>query len=263
MEFYISFSLLVLFNLMLGSFCNVLVYRIPKGEQFVSGRSYCPHCKHQLAWYDNIPLFSYLVLLRGRCRYCKEPISKQYPFIEFTTCFLGSLISFDFLKKIDLYSKPYLIILPFAYSIVVLMLVTLSMIDFKTYEIPMGCNITIFICGVAITILEGNYLEHIIGTFSISVFLALVFFITSGRGLGFGDVKLMFACGLVFGWKAIIIGFLVGCILALIIHPIRMVVSKESNMLAFGHFLSMGVYIGYFIGKPLIDCYIGFLDTLV
>ena len=262
MEFYVSFILLVFFNLMLGSFCNVLIYRIPKGEQFVSGRSYCPKCEHQLAWYDNIPLLSYIIL-GGKCRYCKEHISKQYPLIELTTCILASLISYDLLKEIDLYTKPYMIILPFTYSIFVLMLVALSMIDFKIYEIPMGCNITIFICGIVITLLNGNYLSHIIGMISVSAFLFLVFFITNGKGLGFGDVKLMFACGLILGWKAVIIGFLIGCILAIIIHPIRMKISKESHMLAFGPYLSIGCYISYFVGDLLINEYINFLNNLM
>ena len=262
MEFYFSSVLLVIFSLCFGSFCNVLIYRIPKGEQFVTGRSYCPNCKHKLVWYDNIPLLSY-ILLGGKCRYCKNKISIRYPVIELLVTVLGTSIAVYILKGLDLYEKPYLILLPLCYSTITAILVVLSVIDFETYEIPMGCNIALFILGVVITILSGDYINHIIGMICVSGFLALVFFITSGRGIGFGDVKLMFACGLICGWKSIIIGFLLGCILGIIIHSIRMKISKQTHMLAFGPYLSLGVYLSFYIGDYLINLYISFLNSLI
>ena len=262
MVFYASCIMLVLFSLCLGSFCNVLIYRIPKGEQFVSGRSYCPNCNHELAWYDNIPLVSYC-LLRGKCRYCGNKISAIYPLIELLVCITGSAVAIYKLHGIDIMSEPYMLIEPFVYTIITLFLVTLSVIDLKTYEIPMMCNVCLLIAGIVITVLEGNYLEHIIGMFSVSLFLFIVFAVTNGRGLGFGDVKLMFACGLICGWKAIVTAFLIGCIVALIVHPIRMKVFKVQSMLAFGPYLSFGVYVSFFIGGFFIDKYISFLNSFM
>ena len=257
----ISSILFFIFFLCVGSFNNVLIYRIPNNEQFVSGRSHCIKCNHELQWYDNIPLFSF-ILLKGKCRYCGEPISPRYPIVEAVTSILASIISIYYLCTLDLYSEPYKIIIPFVMGLSVCMMVALSVIDFNTLEIPMGFNIFLFCMGIIITVLTGNYLEHIIGMISVSTFLFLVFFITSGKGLGFGDVKLMFALGLLLGWKSIVIGFFIGCILAIIIHSIRMKVSKESHVLAFGPYLCMGAYIGVFIGEPIINAYISFLNSL-
>ena len=260
--FIFSCILLAVFSLCLGSFCNVLIYRIPKGEQFVSGRSYCPNCKHQLMWYDNIPVLSY-ILLGGKCRYCKNKISIRYPVIEIFVTIFATTVSVYKFNQLNLFEKPQLIIVPLLFSVVTAMLVSLSIIDFETYEIPMELNIVIFICGIVITVLEKDYLNHIIGMICISGFLFLTYIITKGSGIGFGDVKLMFALGLVIGWKQIIVGFFIGCVLAILIHTIRMKISKESHMLAFGPYLSLGSYISIFIGDYAIQCYINFLKSLI
>ena len=87
-------------------------------------------------------------------------------------------------------------------------------------------------------------------------FLFILYFITVGRGLGLGDVKLMFVCGLITGWKIVLSGFLIGCVLTVIIHPLRMKLSGKEHKLAFGPYLSMGIVIGLFIGKFLVDWYL-------
>lgn len=254
--------ILLLFFLCLGSFCNVLIYRIPKKEQFVKGRSYCPACKHTLAWYDNIPILAYIEL-KGRCRYCHSKISLQYPIVESLVMGLSSLVAIYQLNTIDFLSKPILIMSPILFGLVTSILIVLSVIDLQTFEIPMSLNVTLFIIGIFVTILQGNYLDHIIGMICVSGFLLLVLLLTQGKGIGFGDVKLMFACGLIVGWKSIIIGFLIGCILTIIIHPLRMKLSNQSHMLAFGPYLSAGVYISFFCGDLILNSYINWLNSLL
>lgn len=255
----ISCLIVFIFSLCIGSFLNVLIYRIPKKEQFIKGNSYCPNCKHKLEWYDNIPLFSYL-RLKGKCRYCSQPISKQYPIVELLNAILCTIIFGYTIYSVDLLSKQYLI--GILYCFMVSILITLSVIDFKTYEIPMGCNVCLFIIGILIMLLDTQKANHIIGMFCISVFLLIVYIITNGNGIGFGDVKLMFSCGLIVGWKNIIVGFLLGCIIAIICHTIRMKVTKETHMLAFGPYLSIGVYISLFIGTPIINSYLHLIGAI-
>ena len=95
----IFYLLIFIFGLFIGSFLNCVIYRLEQGESFLKGRSYCPNCKHQLAWYDLLPVLSFL-FLRGRCRYCKKPISWQYPIVELFTgiVFTLPLFSYSFLR---------------------------------------------------------------------------------------------------------------------------------------------------------------------
>jgi leader peptidase (prepilin peptidase)/N-methyltransferase len=150
------------------------------------------------------------------------------------------------------------------YCLVISALIVLSIIDFRTNTIPFGINIFIFVMGLAMVLLKyfyfgksaGMVLEHIIGFCAVSGFLLLIFYVTHGKGIGGGDIKLMAAAGLVLGWKLVILAFFTGCILASIIHPIRMKVSRVSRVLAFGPYLSVGTAIALLYGKQLADWYI-------
>ena len=140
------------------------------------------------------------------------------------------------------------------------MLVAITVIDWRTYEIPLGLNIVILTLGVIQCILDyGNWKLYLIGMISVSGFLFLLMLITAGRGMGDGDVKLMFAAGLLLGWKKIILALIIGCILGSIIHLILMKVSKKGRMLAFGPYLSAGILLAILFGDQLISLYIGTL----
>ena len=123
--------------------------------------------------------------------------------------------------------------------------------------------ILILIIGIVYSVYDyNNLLSHFIGAICISHFLGIIWLITSGQGIGFGDVKLMFTCGLIIGWKAIIVGFLIGCILAVVVHSLRMKLTKEDHKLAFGPYLSIGVYLAIFIGECLLNCYLSLVGLL-
>jgi leader peptidase (prepilin peptidase)/N-methyltransferase len=142
-------------------------------------------------------------------------------------------------------------------------LLALSVIDENTFEIPMCFNWFIIILGVVNLVLNHNdVVLYLAGAFSVSLFLLLVYLITHGNGLGFGDVKLMFSCGLLVGWKNIVIGFLIGCIIAIIVHSIRMKVSKKEHKLAFGPYLSLGVYVSLFIGTDIMNMYLKLIGVM-
>ena len=136
-------------------------------------------------------------------------------------------------------------------------LLALSVIDFRTYEIPVGFNYFILALGLVRVVTDyQNWLQYVIGFFSVSTFLFLIVVLSKGRAMGCGDVKLMATCGLLIGWKLIILAFLLGCILGSVIHIIRMKVSGEDHVLAMGPYLSMGVALAILFGNQWINWYL-------
>jgi leader peptidase (prepilin peptidase)/N-methyltransferase len=137
-------------------------------------------------------------------------------------------------------------------------LIVLSVIDFRTYEIPLGVNIFILALGLIRVLTDiRNWQTYLVGLCAVSIVLAVLYYATKGRAIGGGDVKLMAACGLLLGWKLIIFAFLLGCVLGAVIHVIRMKVSGESRVLALGPYLSMGTFIAAIWGNQLISWYFG------
>ena len=243
--------IIFLYGIVIGSFLNVLIYRLPKHENIATKRSHCMECGYQLKWYDLIPLFSYL-FLRGRCRKCGTRISIQYPIIEAVNGILYVLIFLRYGLTIE----------TLLYCLLFSALLALSVIDFRTFEIQVGFNIFILILGlVRVATDYKNWLLYLIGLVSVSLFLFAIFAISKGRGIGGGDVKLMAATGLLLGWKLNLLGFVMGCILGSVIHIIRMKVSKEGRTLAMGPYLSLGVVLTVFFGEYIISWYMSFFTA--
>ena len=136
-------------------------------------------------------------------------------------------------------------------------LLALSIIDWRTYEIPPSFNIFIGILGIIRLILDlPHWYNYVIGFVSVSGFLLLIFLVTKGRGIGFGDVKLMAAAGLLLGWKLIILSLGLGCVLGSIIHITLMYVKDKDRVLAFGPYLSLGIFISMLYGEQIIEWYL-------
>lgn len=144
------------------------------------------------------------------------------------------------------------------YCLLTSALITLSVIDFRTYEIPFGINVFILALGLVRLGLDfSNWLTYATGFLVVSGFLYLIYIVTKGRGIGGGDVKLMAACGLLLGWKLIILAFFLGCIFGSVIHVLRMRLSGEDHVLAMGPYLSAGVFVAAIWGEQLIGWYLG------
>ena len=235
-----------LYGIVIGSFLNVLILRLPLKESITLKRSHCMTCGHTLSWYELIPLFSYL-FLGGKCRHCKAHISAQYPIIEGAN---GILYVIIFLAK-------GITVSTFLYCLCASALLALSVIDWRTQEIPLGFNIFILTLGLVrlFTDLE-NWSQYVIGLFAVSVFLLLISLMTKGRGIGHGDIKLMAATGLLMGWKKIIVAFILACIIGTVVHLIRMAIKKVGRKLAFGPYLSMGIFIVMIWGEQLVSWYL-------
>lgn len=245
------YIIIFLYGIVIGSFLNVCIYRIPKQESIVKVRSHCMSCGYQLKWYDLVPVFSYL-FLGGKCRKCKQTISVQYPLIELLNGVLYCIVFAVYGLSVD----------ALLYALLGSALITLSVIDFRTYEIPVGINIFILALGLIRIVTDyADWLDYAVGFLAVSIFLYLLYWITKGRGIGGGDIKLMAVCGLVLGWEKIVLAFILGCIIGSVIHVVRMKISGQGHVLAFGPYLSIGVMLSALAGEQMIALYLSYLGV--
>ena len=239
-------AFLTLLGLCVGSFSNVLIYRIPKGEEFVRTPSHCMACGHTLAWYELIPLLSFL-LQGGKCRACGARLSLQYPLVEGATALAwlltGLLFWGDWLRLA-------------LYCALCSLLLVLAVVDWRTFEIPNGLNLAIFLLGVVQLAADfENWPLYIIGGCSVSLLFLLLWFLTGGKGLGMGDVKLMAAAGLLLGWPRILLAMILGSLSGAVIHSLRMR-RGAGRRLAFGPYLAAGIWVSALFGDALIAAYL-------
>lgn len=239
-------SLIFMFGMVIGSFLNVCIYRIPEHEDLVRRRSRCRSCGALLKWYDMIPVVSYL-LLRGRCRMCKGKFSVQYPLIEALNGFLYLIVMF----ACGIHAISLL------YCFLASALLVLSVIDYKTYEIPAGINLFILVLGGIRSVLDyQHFQDYLLGFLVVSVPLTVLYYAAGGKAVGGGDVKLMAVSGLFLGWELIITAFILGCILGAAIHIVRMKISGAGRMLAMGPYLSIGIFIAALWGRRILSWYL-------
>lgn len=245
----IIYAYIFLLGIIVGSFLNVCIYRIPKHEDIVVTRSHCMSCGYQLKWIDLIPIFSWIAL-KGKCRQCGEKVSLQYPLVELLNGALWVVT-----LRLGGFSVSTGIM-----CLAISALIVLSFIDFRTYEIPAEINTFILILAIIHTITDyQNIKAYLLGLICISAGLMLLFVVSKGRAIGGGDVKLMAAAGLLLGWKLTLLAFFVACLYGSVIHLTRMKISGEGHMLAMGPYLSMGIVTAIWFGNQLIDWYISLL----
>lgn len=244
---WIIVLLLTIVGFCVGSFCNVLIYRIPLGEEFVRTPSHCMTCGHKLKWYELVPVISWLSQ-KGKCRSCGVKLSPQYPIIEAINGVMWFLTAALY-RGNPLYSILCCVLFS--------LLMVLAVIDWRTFTIPNGINLTIFVLGLIrlLTDLQ-NWLSYVIGMFSVAVVFLLLWFLTGGAGIGMGDVKLMAAAGLFLGWQKMILAVLIGSVAGAVIHMIRMK-RGAGRKLAFGPYLAAGLWLATLFGTQIISAYLG------
>ena len=239
--------LLTVLGACVGSFLNVLIFRIPKEEEFVKTPSHCMTCGHPLSWYELIPVVSWLIQ-GGKCRACGVKLSPQYPIVEASNavCWLtaGLLFRGDWVT-VGLYCG------------LASMLIALSVIDWRIFIIPNGMNLVIFLLGLVRVFTDpANWLTYVIGMVSVGGVFLLLHILTGGNGLGMGDVKLVAAAGLLLGWQSMILAVLVGSLSGAIIHSVRMK-KGAGKRLAFGPYLAAGIWFAALFGQQIISAYLG------
>lgn len=202
-------------GLVVGSFLNVCIYRLPRGEFFSKSRSFCPNCKSPIKAYDNIPVLSYIIL-RGKCRSCGERISPRYPLVELLTCALW----------VGNYAAFGLDGMTIVYDITVAVLIVAAFVDLDTFEIPDSGIVTLLILGAITFAPFGgvSWQDKLIGCVCVSVPMLIVCLF---GGMGFGDVKLYFVLGLLLGWKKILVVFLLSVVLGAAVSVVYLVIKRR------------------------------------
>lgn len=242
----------VLFGLVWGSFLNVVIHRLPEGQSLVTPRSRCPSCGKPVAAYDNVPVLSW-ILLRGRCRHCRKPISIRYPFVEAS---LGAASLLSFLRHGA--SLGYLFELAFIAA-----MIALIFIDYDHQILPNSITLPGAIFALAaswpredITFLQ-SLLGAALGAGSLFAVSEVYRFLRKVEGLGFGDVKMMGLVGAYVGWKGVFLTLFLGSLSGSLVGLV-VLAAKGGDMktkLPFGTFLGMGAIATVYLGAPLIGWY--------
>jgi leader peptidase (prepilin peptidase)/N-methyltransferase len=241
------------FGLIVGSFLNVVVYRLPRGESIVFPGSHCPSCDTPIKAYDNVPVLSWLVL-RGRCRSCRKSISARYPIVEAVTAAL--LVAVVLAKGAD--SDAWL---GLAF---VILLVPVTLIDLDHRIIPNTLMLVGTVVSVGILLLTdpGALTEHLIAAAAAGGFL-LIAALAYPAGMGMGDVKLAAVMGLFLGrdvGPAMLVALVAGSVVGALIIARKGAKEGRKTAIPFGPYLAFGGLVGLFAGDAIVDWY---LDTFV
>lgn len=243
----------VLFGLLVGSFLNVCVYRLPLGLSPAAGRSFCPDCRSTIAWYDNIPLASF-ILLRGSCRACRAPIPSRYPLLEIIT---GLLALATFVHS------PTLLYFALYFLFLICPLLVVTFIDIDTLTIPDKISIPGIFAGIAVpialspTLWKTQLVQSLLGIAMAAGFLFLLAWyavrIRKKEGMGGGDIKLAAMLGAFFGPRDIMLLLLLAALLGLLIGGLVLLVSRQGRdtPIPFGPFLALGALLSFFFHDAL------------
>ena len=248
----VFFSIFFIVGLCIGSFLNVLIERIPRAESVIKGRSHCDSCHHVLAWYDLVPLFSFL-FLKGRCRYCRKKIGIQAIGVELLTGILfASAFSLVFFQVSPL--LPFVISLCLTLFILSCFLV-IAFIDMRHGIIP---NVIVY-PALLVTLsfhlfFFSTFFPFFFSSLIAGFFFFLLFVLTKGRGMGFGDVKLALLLGLFLGFPNIVIALYIAFLTGAFVAFILVLAKKKKfsgSTIPFGPFLISGAIIALFFGNFL------------
>jgi len=243
-----------LVGLMVGSFSNVCVYRIPRGESIAFPASHCPNCQHDIAWYDNIPLLSWLVL-KGKCRHCQLAISARYPFLEVLMGLSWALLAWKFGPS------------PMLLEAVVLVsfLWVLSLIDYETGYLPDVLTLPGILLGLGFAWWLGDVQSAVLGAvigYGVFWLVAKLFFLaTKQEGMGAGDFKLLAMLGAFMGWQALPFIVFVSSLVGAVVGLVYLKLSKQSKYteIPFGPYLAMAGVLWFLWGEEILTAYQAFL----
>ena len=252
--------IIFLFGLIFGSFANVCIFRLPKGKSIIKPPSYCPSCGKNILWYDNIPLISYIIL-KGKCRFCKKPISPRYFIVELIT----GLLFFFIYKKFNI-TPAFFIFLIFTLSLIII-----GFIDIDTYLIPD----VIVLPAIPLGLIFSVIFPQIHGLKRFDALLYSLSGVLLGAGLllflgglgkimfkkeamGGGDVKLLAMIGSFLGWKNVLLSLFFASLAGTLISLVLILLKKRSieDYVPFGPYLGIGAIISMFLKGNL---FLGFL----
>ncbi|PIR60446.1 MAG: hypothetical protein COU67_02145, partial [Candidatus Pacebacteria bacterium CG10_big_fil_rev_8_21_14_0_10_44_54] len=253
------------FGTSIGSFLNVLIYRTQHGMSWKQGRSQCESCQKQLAWYDNIPLLSF-VFLRGKCRYCHQSLSISHPIVEGLTGILflwWYLVGFFFFQ---LSQQPFTMLQPLFWLLVGIILLFIFVYDYRYFIIPdwtvialtalaLLYRVSLVLAGI---MQQTDFFWTIFGAVAASGFFYTIWLITKRRGIGFGDVKLAAPLGLLLGWPLVWVGLWLATVVGAVVGIVLILFGKAQfgKPIPFGPFLIIGTLLALLWGNNLIAWYV-------
>lgn len=243
-------------GLCIGSFLNVVIYRLPLGKSIVSPPSKCRNCNYQLRAYDNVPVLSWL-FLRGRCRKCGTPVSIQYPIVELITGLLFVLVIW--------LTPPGPLVA--SRLLLVCILIVLFGIDFEHQILPNSITLPGIASGFLLSLIappgwQASLIGIVLGA-GILYGIALAYYLwRREEGMGMGDVKMLAMIGAFLGWKAVLVTLVLSSFAGAFVGLGMMAVQRGTMKYAlpFGTFLAIGALVAMFVGEPLVAWYSGFLQ---
>ncbi|MDD3520779.1 MAG: prepilin peptidase [Actinomycetota bacterium] len=244
------YIIFIIAGLAIGSFLNVIIYRLPRKSSIIIPSSFCPSCKSRIKFYDNIPILSYLIL-KGRCRQCKAKISLRYPAVEIIAAILFALNFYFFGISLSCLAGIFLSIA----------LIIVSFIDIEMKLIPNVIVLPFTLIGLSISISSDLERWWIPIAYSAGAFLFMfIINLIYPKGMGMGDVKLSMMAGAFLSEKIIpglFIGFLAGSLIGILLIILKR--KKFRQSIAFGPFISFGCIAALFYGDKIINWYLAFI----
>jgi leader peptidase (prepilin peptidase) / N-methyltransferase len=249
-----ALAVAAMFGACIGSFLNVVIYRLPLGQSIVSPPSQCPKCGYRLRWYDNLPILGWL-LLGGRCRTCKNPISIQYPIVELVTAVLFVLVVW--LTP----AGPLMV----SRLLLVCILIALFGIDLEHQILPNSITLPGIVAGVLLSFISppgwrDALLGVVLGAGILYAIAGAYYLWRREEGLGMGDIKMLAMIGAFLGWKAVLVTMVVSSFSGAAIG-LSLIAAQRAGMklaLPFGTFLAIGALVAMLVGEPLVTWYAGF-----
>lgn len=259
--------IIILLGLALGSFANCLIWRLYKQER-IGGRSYCPRCSRQLFWYDNIPLLGYL-RLRGRCRFCKLPISWQYPAVEAAVAFLFVVFWFKYIGFVWLspeelagFLNIHFWLILFRDYLAIFVLTIIFVFDLRFYLVS---NAVVLPAAAGIALLNlalgASAYALFLSAAAVLVFFGSQFILSRGRALGEGDIWIgLFLAALFPDYNLLILAILSAYILGTIVGVSLIAANKKKwgSKLPLGVFLALGALITLIWGPAIVSVFWSF-----
>lgn len=253
--------LVVLLGLCVGSFLNVVIYRLPRSMSLSQPASHCPKCNNKIKFYDNIPLLSY-VFLKGKCRRCGQKISIRYPIIELMNVLLWILAMFRFTNFVfPAFKISYLMLI--TSCLIFSVLLCIFVCDLDNMEIPDELQICLLILGI-VCFLDGNVSAgsrvygFLLGGGFFGFFALLFYVIKKKECLGFGDIKLMAILGLILGFSNTILCLILSTVSGAIILSIKMIINKgdKHKEYPFATFIVPSAIICLLVGEYVVNWYL-------
>lgn len=245
-------------GLCLGSFLNVCIYRLPRQRSIAYPASRCPRCHRSLSWFDNVPLVSWLIL-RGRCRQCREPISWQYPIVEAATAILFVLVA----------AMTPLSVLLAARLVFTAALIVLFVIDLEHQLLPNVITLPGTVIGFVFSLAAppgpiDSVLGIILGGGILYAIAAGYYLLRKEEGMGMGDVKMLAMIGAFLGWRAVFLTLILSSFTGAVVG-VAMMASQRGGLryaLPFGTFLAIAALVAMLVGEPLLDWYFSLYPPL-